>query len=204
MSEELVVYPNGDESARFTPDVLATALLEKVGVDEYFLFSYQSAIMQSIIQGEANLVGKFVNDNYLLSIDLTENFATLKHEDESIAFYPLDQAGFNELLDVYRSRLAVSGSVYLTVEELAMQLTAATGVGEHYYNAYYYSVMIAAIHGDCRLISTNKDDTLELTVNLGSSTVAVYNNEVLITCYNINIESFNAIIEEHNGLFPAE
>lgn len=201
---ELAVYPNGDESARFSPEALAQALVEKIEVNPYFLFSYQSAIMQSIIQGEANLVGKFVDDNYLLTIDLNENFATLKHDDEDIAFFPLDQETFNELLGTYRARLAVSGSVYLTLEELAQQLTVATGVGEHYYNAYWYSVLTAAIHGDCRLIDTNKENVLELTVHLETSTVSLYRNEVVIGSYNINLESFNAVIEEHAGLFSAE
>lgn len=193
-------------------DSLISVLIARLEVHEFFSFTYKAAVTTALIFGEANLIGQYIEVNYTLKLNLSEGTATLFHEDEEMETYSLDKEDFEAYLDVIRQEAASPTSKIYTPETLAPAVMESLWPEDHPIFAtldqeslvqpYASCIVVAALHGDCRVAAPD-NRCVELVINKDKPVAALYSGDELIDAFKLDAESF-VVLREQYGVTSAE
>lgn len=197
-----------------TPEVLnveslINVLISRLEVHPFFSFTYKAAVTTALIFGEANLIGQYIEVNYTLKLNLSEGTAVLFHEEEEMETYQLDKDDFEAYLDLIRQEAAAPSSKIYTPETLAPAVMESlwpedhaifTTLGEESLaQPYAACILVAAIHGDCRVAAPD-NACVELVIHPTKPVATLFSNEEVIDAFKLDADSFAALRAKYSGI----
>lgn len=178
----------------FTPEGLASELVEKIDAAEYFKIAYNSAIVDALINGQTPIIGKYLGEELSLSINLHDYSATVNLPEGEVVTYPLDKSSFDALLEQYRNQLN-GEQTGLDPNALAQSLYIKLALKERYFSILAASVETAAILGHADVLGRDQEHQFTLVINYDYATAALYKGDDLVVGYDINTDAFIAVKE---------
>lgn len=185
-----------DEVQALDIDSLVATLLGRLGVHEFFGFTYKAAINTALIFGEANLIGPYIEEEFTLKLDLSEGIAVLSKPGEELQTYGLDQEAFEAQLEFIRQEVAAPDSKVYTPETLAAAIAESIGFGEEYISSYEACIMVATVVGDCRVVS-KQGERIELVIHEDVPTASLFKDDVVIDSFKLDKAAFDAVRESY-------